>query len=901
VGWTRFFRRSSRDTEFAREIASYIDIETDENIARGLPPHEARARAMRKFGNATRVRENEYLMNTIRLETLWQDVRYALRLLARDRAFALAAILSLTLGIGANTAIFQLLDALRLRALPVPNAHELAEIRVGGRVARTGTFQGRHPRLTYAVWERIVQRQQAFSGLFAWNSRRFNTSPGGEVHLVEGLFVSGNYFTELGVTPILGRVFTASDDTRGCGTAGAVISYAFWQREFGGNANVLSRSILLDGFSFPILGVTPPSFFGMEVGRMYDVAVPLCSDDVFKGSGPARRDVLDNWWLASVGRLNPGWSVDRATEHLVALSPAIFQETLPTNYSQTDADAYRAFKLNAFDTSKGVSNLRTNFEEPLVVLLVTTGLVLVIACANLANLLLARASARGREIAVRLAIGASRGRIVRQLLIESAVLAAIGAALGAWVADAMSRALVGVLANGNPSVFVDLTWNWRMLGFTGGVAFLACLLFGVAPAVRATSLAPGTALKAVGRGLTTSRERFGLRRGLVITQVALSLVLLLGALLFTRTLYNLLTTTTGFSHEGTLAVLITHLSRVADEPTSARVLINNLHDRLGALPAAGAIAQADYIPLGNTGFWNESTSVDGPGNTTPQVSNFNRVGPGFFAALNVSIVAGRDFDTRDTVNSPPVAIVSQEFVKRFTPDGMPLGRIVRVHGAPDVAGAGTFEIVGVVKDTKLTNLRETIDPMVYVASSQEKDPGNGVQFFLRPRQSVAALTAAVTRAVADVSPALNVEFRIVSTVIRDSLLRERLMASLSAAFGVLAALLAAIGLYGVMSYTVARRANEIGIRMAMGALRRDVIRMILGETGWLVAAGAVAGTVLALAGARFTRALLFNLEPTDPTTVGIAIATLAGIGLIAGLVPARRASRVDPAVALRDE
>jgi putative ABC transport system permease protein len=900
MSWRRFLRRTHRDAEVAREIDSYIEIETDENVARGMSQRDARAAAVRKFGNPTRVREDVYEMNSINpLDSLWQDLRYAVRVLRREKLFACAAILSLTLGIGANTAIFQLLDAVRLRTLPVADAQQLVEVKIGGRVSRTGWFNGRRPNLTYAIYEQVLAQQQSLLKPFAWSSRRFNTSPAGEVHYVDGLFVSGEYFSELRVPPLVGRVLTAADDQRGCGANAAVISYAFWQREMGGDAAVLSRTISLDGFSFPIVGVTPSWFFGMEVGRMYDVAVPLCADDVFNAE-ESRFEQRSAWWLAAAGRLKPGWTLERATEQLIAISPHLFEVTQPSNYGAKDAASYRAFRLNALPAATGVSTLRTDFEEPLTVLLVTTGLVLLIACANLANLLLARSSARGREIAVRLAVGAARRRVVRQLLVESAVLACTGAILGSLFAAAMSRGLVGVLAAGNPSVFVDLSWNLRLLAFTSGVAFLACLLFGVAPALRATALAPVTALKTAGRGLTDGRERFGLRRGLVVTQVALSLVLLLGALLFSRTLYNLLATDPGFRHKGVLVATVSHLSRSGPATRERQQLTRReLRERLAALPEVASLAQADIIPLGNIGFWNEGVTVDGFA-TEPKVSNFNRVSRGFFATLEIPLVMGRDFDDRDTLQSPPVAIVSQQFVKDLVPDGAPLGRTVRVSVGPGQPQA-VYEIVGVVKDTLLTTLRADIQPMVYVASTQESDPGNGTRFVIKPRHSAAAAMPAVTRAVAEYSPAVNLEFGILDASIRESLLRERLMAVLSSIFGVLAGVLAAIGLYGVMSYTVARRSNEIGIRMAMGAERSDVIRMVLREAALLVAGGLTVGAVLALLAASSARSLLFGLEPHDPATVAGAIGVLSAIGLIAGWLPAYRASRLDPSVTLRNE
>ena len=835
------------------------------------------------------------------LDLLQQELKHAIRLLVREKSFTIAAVLSLMLGIGANTAIFQLLDAIRLRTLPVDRAEQLAEVRIGGRASRTGTFNGRRPNLTFPMWERLRADQQAFDDMFAWGSRRFNTSPAGEVRFIEGLFVSGNYFPALHVPPQIGRVFSERDDVRGCGPAGAVISHAYWQREFGGDPSVLLRSVSLDGFAFPIIGVTPPWFFGMEVGRMYDAAIPLCADDVFN-AGSSRRDQRDQWWLAAAGRLKDGWTLERATEQLIALSPRVFESTLSPTYGANDAKNYLAFRFNAFSAVSGVSNLRTNFAEPLTVLLATTGLVLLIACANLANLLLARASARGREMALRLAIGASRARLVRQLMIESAMLALVGATLGAALGSALSRVLVSVLAEGNPSLFVDLSWNMRLFGFTAGVALVACLLFGVVPALRATAMSPGSALKAAGRGLTASRERFGLRRALVVTQVALSLVLLLGALLFTRTLFNLLTTDPGFNHEGAVVATVTHLSRTgrnATEGAEAQEVRRDLRERIARLPDVVSVAQADIIPLGNTGFWNENAGVDGAA-VERRMSNFNRVSAGFFRTLDIPLVAGRDFDSRDTLQSPAVAIVSQAFVKQFIADGQALGRVVRVSAAPG-AVEPTYEIVGVVKDTLLESLRAEIAPMVYLASTQEKDPGNGTVLVIRPRGAVAAVMSGVRDTVAAVSPSINLEFRVLSTAIRESLLRERLMATLSTAFGVLAALLAAIGLYGVMSYAVARRANEIGIRLAIGAARGDVLRMVLREAAILTGAGLVLGSILAVLAGSAARTLLFGLRPDDPTTIGIAVAILGSIGLVAGFVPARRASRLDPSVALRDE
>ncbi|HUQ89548.1 MAG TPA: ABC transporter permease [Vicinamibacterales bacterium] len=895
MAWTRFFRRNRRDDEAAREIASYIAIETDDNIARGMTPQAAHEAAVRKFGNATRVREEIYWMNTLRpIDTLWQDLKYAGRLLKRDKGFAAAAILSLALGIGANTAIFQLLDTVRLRSLPVAAPERLANISFAAGSIRSGRFSSRWPAFTYAHFEQLQAQRQVFSGMFAWSSGQVNAASGGEVNYLEALWASGDLFSVLGIKPAIGRLVGPEDDQRGCGAPIVVLSYAYWQRAFGGSPSVLQQTVRLEGTVFPIVGVTEPDFFGLDVGRRFDVAVPLCADPLLQ-KGRDRFESKREWWLAVVGRLAPGRTLQQANDQLIAISPSFMAATIPPGYSADDEKKYRAARLTALPSTAGVSDVREQFGEPLAVLLAATGLVLLIACANLANLLLARATARRKEIAVRLAIGASRRRIVSQLMVESIVIAMLGSVLAVGVARALTQVLIAQLAAGMGAIFLDLSWNATAFGFTACVATLACLLFGLAPAMQATSLAPSAALKAGGRGNSEARERFGLRRGLVVAQVALSLVLLVGALLFTRTLYNVLTIDAGFDQD-LLSLQLSHPSFRVDDPDSNLLTRNEVQQRIVAVPGVADAALVSNVPLMNQ-WWNEFVFVDGKPDKA--LANFDIVSSNYFNVLGIPILKGRGFSAADTLTSPAVAIVNDTFVRKMFGEHDPIGRQLWVEPA-----AGTplkkIEIVGVARDTKYSDIRDKFEPLVHLPASQDGSGGN-ISLLVKPRGRVDNLLPAISRSLAALNPGITIEAKVLTQAVRDRLIRERLMAALSAAFGALAGLLAAIGLYGVMSYTVTKRANEIGIRLAMGASRSGVLRLVIVEAAWLVGVGLLIGTAMGLGAAKAAGSLLFGLRPTDPLTMGAAIALLAAIGFIASYLPARRASRVDPMNVLRQE
>ncbi|HKB11922.1 MAG TPA: ABC transporter permease [Vicinamibacterales bacterium] len=893
---SRFLRRSRWDDERARELESYLAIETDENVARGMTPEAARDAARRKLGNVTLVREEIYQMNTVTLlDAAWRDLKYGARLLRLNPAFASVAVLSLALGIGANTAIFQLLDAVRIRTLPVRSPEELVEVRIAEPVGgRTGQFSGRRPSLTNPLWEQLRDHQQVFTEVFAWSGVGFDLTTSGEARTAQGLWVSGDFFRGLGVPALIGRTLAAADDHRGCAAPPAVLGYGFWQRDYGGDPSVIGRTITLDGHPFGIVGVTPASFFGAEVGRAFDVAVPLCAEPISRGA----RSALDKkavWFLGAMGRLKPGISIDQARAQLASISAPMFQATLP-EYRAEDAKHYLAFKLGAYPGGTGISQLRRQYESPLWLLLATTGLVLLIACANLANLMLARATAREREIAVRLAIGASRGRIVRQLLAESLLIAAIGASAGALLAQWLSQFLVDFLRTDANRIFVALTLDWRIFAFTALLAVLTCLVFGLAPALRATGTAPAAAMKAGSRGSSDSRERFGMRRALVVAQVALSLVLVVGAMLFVRSLRNLVTLDAGFQQHGILVVNM-DLRRSGIVEERRRAVYAEITGKLASVPGVSSAAQVYIMPVSGSG-WNNNIVIDGK--KYPDNVNINQVSAGYFRTMGTPIVAGRDFDDRDTPGAEKAVIVTQSFVQKFFAGQNPIGRAFQIDEPPGQPRP-LCRIVGIAKDTKYTDLREEFTPLAYYTSSQEEKPDPFLQVALRSDTPLTSITPAVTAALGQTNSNIIVQFQTLPSMVRDSLMRERLMATLSGFFGALAALIATIGLYGVMSYMVARRRNEIGIRIALGAERRDVVRMVMREAGVLLIAGVAIGIALAVAAARAAATLLFGLHPGDPGTLAMAAAGLGTVALLASYLPALRAARLQPTEALREE
>lgn len=897
-GLHSLFRKKRVSKELDEELNGFLEMAAEEKVKQGLSPREALRAVHLERGNLEVTKESvrsagwEFL-----LEALWQDFRYAGRQLRANPLFTAAALLSLVLGIGANTAVFQLIDAVRLRTLPVKNPQEIARVAIDHRGGGSGSFSSRYPDLTFAMWEQIRKQQQGFSEVFAWGPNVFNIAPGAEVHNVQGLWVSGEFFETLGVQPVLGRLLSPLDDQPGCGSPAVTISYSFWQREFGGERSVLDRTLTINRQPFRITGVAPPDFTGVEVGRYFDLAAPLCSEPLVNGEYSQLKKRSD-WWLSVMGRLKSGWSVERAAAQLRAISPGLFEATLPPEFNPSNATHFLQYKLGAFAADSGISDLRKDYEWPLWLLLGLAGLVLLIASANLANLMLARASSREREIGVRLALGAGQARLIRQLLAESLLLALIGAALGAFLARNLGQLLVASLSTQQDPLFVDLGTDWRMLAFTTGLAVLTCIVFGLAPALRATSVAPGVVLKESSRGTTAGRSRLGLRRVFVVSQIALSLTLLVGALLFARSLNNLSGVDAGFRQTGILVADIDFTP--VNLPKEARTAFaNNLLQRVRAVPGVQAAALATIVPLSGNGMahdilWGQTGEPEGDA----PVALFNIVSPAYFDTLQTKILNGRDFNDHDTAGSPNVAIVNEAFAKQFAKGANPVGMTFRVRALQTTR---LYEIIGLVRNSKYSDLREDFQPIVYTAKAQYERPGTDAQILVRSRDGLTGITSAIRNIAVEVNPNMDIAFSSLRTTIEGGLLRDRLMARLSGFFAVLAVVLAVIGLYGVMSYMVAQRRNEMAIRMALGADPASIVKLVMQESGTLLLVGLAIGTVIALEGGQAARAMLFGLKPGDPLTLGTALLSLSFVAALASLLPAQRASRHDPMIALRNE
>ena len=812
-----------------------------------------------------------------------QDVRLAVRQLQASPLVSAIAILSLALGIGANTAIFSIVNSLLLRPLPVRQPQQLVTLTKGS--------------WTNPIWEQIRDRPELFDSAFAWSETRFDLASGGEAEFVDGIWASGSLFETLGVRSILGRTFTAADDRRGGGPDGpiAVISYDFWLRRFGGAGDVVGRTLNIERVPFTVVGVTPPDFFGPQVGRTFDVAIPLGNEPMIRESW---LDERSSWWLSIMARLRPDQSIDAANAALRAAQPAIRDATAP------GWNGYITEPFTLAPAATGESQLRRRYERPLIVVLTIVALVLIIACANIANLLLARATARQHEFSVRRALGASRWRLARQLVAESAVLSATGAVAGVVVARWGSQFLVQQISTRGDRVFLDLSVDTRVLVFTIGVTMATTLLFGVVPALRVAASEPMEAIKEFGR--SRAARRAGLSGSLVVAQVALSLVLVVAATLFVRTFTSLANLDLGFERDRVLVVNINaeraKVDRADRLPVFERVL-----ERVQALPGVAEAGLSRITPVSGQG-WNVSVDVSNtPRLEGRQAQTFrNAITPRWFAAIGMRLVTGRAFTDADRKGAPPVVIVNEAFVRQFLNGQDPIGhtvqrRVIFNRNKPNVPPPPAQEIVGVVADAVYSNPRQPVPPTMFEPLEQsEGSTSAGIGLIMRTVGSPMTDVRGIASAIRNVDADLAITFRPLTEFVNASIVQERIVAMLAGFFGGLALLLAGLGLFGLTSYTVERRRPEIGIRMALGAAPSGVMRLVLSGTAGLVAIGIFVGGTLSLWASQFVGALLYQIEPRDPVTLVSAAAMLAAIAVIAAALPAYRASRIDPATVLRE-
>jgi putative ABC transport system permease protein len=821
-----------------------------------------------------------------------QDFRDAFRALKAIPVVTSVAILSLALGIGANTAIFSILDSLLLRRLPVEDPRRL-------HIVGTGP-ERRNTSWTNPIWEQIRDRQTLFDGAFAWSSTRFNLAEGGQTEFVDGVWASGRYFDVLGVPAILGRTFTETDDRRGGGPEGpvAVISYSFWQRRFGGAADAIGRSLTVERVPFTIVGVAPPGFFGVDVGRTFDVVIPIGAEPLIRGK-ESSLDRRSSWWLNVMIRLETDQREEAGNAALRGVRPQIRDATMPQDWRPQDRDGYLRDGFSLIPAATGGSGLRQRYRLPLTAIMVVVGLVLLIACANIANLLLARATARRHELSVRVALGASRLRIVRLLLSESLLLAGAGALLGLVFAQWGSRLLVRQLSTTTNNVFLDLSLDWRVLGFTAGVAITTAVLFGLAPALRGTRVQPNDALKTQGRGVI-GEGRLNLGNTLVVIQVALSLVLVVAAGLFVRTFSSLANLNLGFDRNQVLVASV-NAQRAQLEPAQRPELFRRVLEAASSVPGIPSAALSAVTPISGSTWNNRIELPDGPDlPENERLTYINLISADWFQTYGTPIIAGRDFTRADNAGAQQVAIVNETFARRFAYGRNPVGTRVR---QPGYGTRPTIErhIVGYVKDAAYRSLREPVPPTMYIPYAQQPEPPSSMSVSVRAAGgSPALLTKSLAAALTPVHRDLAITFRPLADQVNAALTQERLVAMLSGFFGGLALLLAGLGLYGVTSYAVSRRRTEIGIRMALGSAPAGVVRLVLRRVAILVALGMLAGVGISLWAARFVTTLLYGLQPRDPLTLAAAAVILGAIGGLAGWLPARRASRIDPAGVLRE-
>jgi predicted permease len=853
------------------------------------------------------------------MRILLQDLRYAVRMLLKSPGFTIVAVLTLALGIGANTAIFSVLDSVLLRELPVPNPQDLSVLTDPDSHGSTfGGQGGERSQLAYSEFQYLRDHNEVFSHIFAADSQANDVdvsigtpSAGAQAHteLVRAHLVSGDYFDTLGIKPAAGQLFTSEVDRARGGAPVAVISYAFWKRRFGLDPSALARTMQVRNVSFVIIGVNPPGFFGETVGDAPDVWLPVTMADViYPGRDlltPSPQGLLNqHLWLQVMGRRKPEITNAQANASLNIAFKRLIESLTGSALSEEQRRDLLDQRLKVQSAARGASTVHGSFGEPLKFLMVLVGLILLIACANVANLLLARGAARQKEFVMRLAVGADRYRLVRQLLTESLLLALLGAGAGIFVAfsvDSLLLRMVQGAAKGPAAIQLNLQPDARILAFTFVVTLLTALLFGLYPSLHATKLDLSGRMKSAASlapGESSFARHLPLSKTLVVAQVTFSLVLLVAAGLFVHSLAKLSHASLGYNREN---LLLFRVSPTAAGYKGAAVihLYQELLARISAVPGL-------RVTVSHNGLFNGSESgdpiaVEGytPKSGEEMDSAFDHIGPRYFSTMGIPILLGREITEQDAATGLRAAVVNETFAHRFFPNASPIGKHIRDTYPGNPADC---VVVGVVADAKYNSLRENTPPRIYVPLFNPMWDQNMASYEVRTFVDTTRVSAALRSAVQEVSPSLPpISIRTMAGLVDDTLRTDRFIERLSSAFGFLAILLASIGLYGVMAYNVARRTRDIGIRMALGAEPGSVLWQVLRETLMLVCIGIAIGVPTALAGTRLVRSMLFGLGFADPIVIVAAVALLALVAALAGFLPARRASRVDPMVALRYE
>jgi predicted permease len=873
--------RSRHEADLREEIDAHRALRQDALERDGLAPEDAGPASRRALGNvALAVDDARDVWTSRTLDSLRQDVRAAVRGLRKSPGFAVVAIGTLALGIGANTALFSIFSSLILRPLPVRDPGSLALLTNGS--------------WSYPIWEEIRAREtELFDGAFAWAPETFDLSPGGQSDPVDGAYVSGRLFELLGVTAIRGRMITPADDGAAPDGPVAVISHRLWRQRFAGAGDVVGRQLTVQRVPITIVGVMPPGFFGPDVGLMTDVVLPFAVERLIAGH-ESRLASAGSSWLQIMVRLKPGQRLEQANAGLRTVQPQIVESATVSRQ--------RSEPLTLASAATGNSSLRTRFATPLFAMVVAVGLVLLVACANIATLLLARALGRRRELSVRLALGSSRWRIARLLLIESLIVAVTGAAFGLVFARWSSALLVHQLSTWERTVSLDLALDWRVLGFTAALACLSAITAGVAPVIGLRSVTAGGALKDAGRGIAGDR-RLAVRSTLVVAQIAVSLVLIVAAGLFLRTFASLNRLPLGFQPDPLLVAEL-NLQASGGPPEQRHARVERLRDAAAAVPGVRSASASSNRLLTGGGWATGLVGIgDGPMVRLRSIGRpplwLNATTPDWFATMGMSLRSGRDFNAADRVGSGPVAIVNEAFVGQYLPRQPALGQRVRLG-----FDAKTYhEIVGVVGDAVYTTPREGMQATMYVPMAHRAPetfwPTVLLTINAAPGQR-AALERDVAAALTRVDPTVVFTFGTFDQLLEATVTQERLIAMLSAFFGGLALLLAAVGLYGVVSHAVRARRMEIGLRMALGAAPSSIARLVFQRVAVLIAAGVAFGLAGSLWAARFVGTLLFQIEARDPATFAGAAAVLVAVAVLAAWLPARRAARLDPAVVLRE-